>query len=82
MSDHVDEVEEDDEDLGDCPYFARYSNIEGHDPHAICYQMGLCEAAEEPLCVTCEPTEGWVRPPTLLATPGYTPVPEDGYVGF
>lgn len=65
-------------DLGDCPYFARYSGIEGADPRAICYQMGSCESAEEPLCVTCEPNEGWVNPPTLLTTPGYTPVPEFG----
>ena len=53
------EDENDEDDLGDCPYFARYCGDPGHDPHAGCYQMGICEAAGEPQCVTCEPSEGW-----------------------
>ena len=53
----VDEDAED--DLGDCPYYARYHSLPGHDPKAICYQLGRCEHAEEPLCITCEPLDGW-----------------------
>ena len=48
-----------DGDLGDCPYYARFYGLPGHDPGAVCYRMGLCERAEEPECVTCEPSEGW-----------------------
>ena len=70
---------ESEQDLGDCPYYARYYGLKDADPRAVCFQMGTCEAAEEPLCMTCEPTEGWKNPPTLLTTPGYTPVPERSY---
>ena len=52
-------VNEEEWELGDCPYFARYYNIEGHDPNAICY-MG-CH--QEPACVTDEPLEGWTNDP-------------------
>lgn len=51
-----------DENLGDCPYYARYTDAPGHDPEAVCYQMGVCESAGEPQCVTCEPTDGWPLP--------------------
>lgn len=53
------EVEDDEEDLGECGYYARYVNLPGHDPEAICMQTGICWEAGEPLCVTCEPTGGW-----------------------
>jgi hypothetical protein len=46
-------------DLSGCPYFRRYAGIEGADPEGICFQMNECTLAEEPMCVTCRPTEGW-----------------------
>lgn len=79
MSGYYDDVIGLDDDLGDCPYRARFDGVEGADPRAVCYRMGSCTAAEEPECVTCEPTDGWRRPYTLLTTPGYTPVPERSF---
>lgn len=55
----VDDVDHDDGDLGGCPYFARYHRLEGFDDGAVCMQLGVCEAAGEPQCVTCEPNNGW-----------------------
>jgi hypothetical protein len=51
--------EEYEDDLSECPYYARYNGLPGHDPSATCFQLGTCSAAEEPMCVTCEPIEGW-----------------------
>lgn len=50
---------EEEVDLGDCPYFARYKALPDHDPQAVCYQLGVCERAGEPLCITDEPRDGW-----------------------
>jgi hypothetical protein len=51
--------EQDEVDLGMCPYYARYHGLAGADEHAICYQMSVCERAGEPLCITDEPRDRW-----------------------
>jgi hypothetical protein len=42
-------------DMSDCPYFARYAGLPGHDPEGIC-SYGC---RDEPECVTCRPRHGW-----------------------
>lgn len=69
-----DDFDFDDGDLGGCPYYARYCGLEGHDPEAVCFQMGVCQSAGEPQCVTCEPTEGWRRAAADLPV---QPLPEE-----
>jgi hypothetical protein len=49
------EYEDEDEDLGICPYYARYYAIKGYDGNAVC-SFGC---SDEPQCITCEPLEGW-----------------------
>lgn len=46
---------EDDDDLGVCPYYARYESLPGHDPTAVC----AFGCYDEPQCVTCVPRGGW-----------------------
>lgn len=48
-------AEDDEEDLSDCPYYARYCSAAGHDPQAEC-SYGC---TDEPSCVTCRPSDGW-----------------------
>lgn len=43
------------DDLGTCPYYARWCNAPGHDPEATC-GFGC---RDEPECVTCRPWGGW-----------------------
>lgn len=50
-----DDYAEDEDDLGVCPYFARFESLPGHDPRAIC----AFGCSDEPQCVTCQPREGW-----------------------
>ena len=38
-----------------CPYFDRFYQKTGFDPHAIC----IYGCGEFPLCVTDEPSDGW-----------------------
>lgn len=53
------EFDEDDIDLGVCPYYVRYYRLPGYDNDAIC-GFGCWE---EPQCITCEPAEGWPSHP-------------------
>jgi len=62
----------DTDDLGDCPYFARWNSIPGHNPHATC-SYGCYD---EPECVTCEPHGGWPAFRTIIAALPSTSTPE------
>lgn len=53
--DFTDTTDEDFLDLGECPYYARWCSVEGHDPEATC----TFGCVDEPECVTCRPSEGW-----------------------
>jgi len=52
-----------DDDLGDCPYLARYESIPGHDPLAMC----AYGCTDEPQCVTCVPRGGWPKFHAIIA---------------
>ena len=60
-----DEIIDDEDDLGYCPYYARYeglTELPTYDPEGICFQLSVCEysmPSPEPLCVTCVPKGGW-----------------------
>lgn len=62
---------EDGPDRGTCPYYQRAM---GGDPEGIC-SFGC---VDEPMCVTCEPHNGWpsARGEILVETPAARPVHE------
>lgn len=43
----------------DCPYYARFQNLPGHDPDGVC----AFTCYDEPVCVTGEPLGGWPDTP-------------------
>lgn len=43
------------QDMSDCPYFARYSGLPGSDPNGTC-SYGC---RDEPSCITDRPRHGW-----------------------
>ena len=59
----IEEDEEPDEDygeeLGDCPYWARWLGLPGHDPEAVCGYSCI----DEPACMTYQPPDGWKNDP-------------------
>lgn len=61
---------DDEDDLGTCPYYARFEGLTSlptYDAEGVCYQMGVCSAAGEPECVTCVPRGGWPSVHRMLA---------------
>lgn len=56
------EPDDGEENLGDCPYLARWNALPGHDPEATC----AYGCSDEPDCVTCQPSGGWPVPRHLV----------------